>query len=485
MKTKHSILAAVMTLTTFTLSAQVRIGGDDEPATGALLDLNSTVKGGFVLSNVTITDIEKIPRGTNVFPGIDASNDDNNPSLRGAMVYNDGADPAVPEGIYVWNGNCWTQYGNSSPASLPKGSGTFTGRTRFDIAATTQSSCGTVAARTSQKTDFTDTTVEDPLTGSVTAPFSGVQVYTFTPVGTVSHVRFDYVDETGDAVDYIEPQSTYATDDNINGTACKVTVHYKSSLNTTLRERSRNNALKVKLYAIYNPVATYDASLPDRRLELDISLQDCHSCGAKGANGSWLNFMCHNLGANEGLDPFMPAAGIHGAKYKFGAKNAALSQAKDQSDAGTQSNWLGTGTYPFQNDTKDWASDNNPCPAGWRIPAKAEWQAVIDNNTKAYSQVSGTYSFTGWGLAGSGWVDNVNNYAAAVKLGESLVLPNAGLRNTDNGDLIRRGLTAYYWSSAANDYGNGIDMYVRSNGTYVGTGAHRQVGLSVRCIAAE
>jgi uncharacterized protein (TIGR02145 family) len=99
------------------LHAQVTIGGLTEPASGAILDLNSSVKGGLILSNVTITDREKIPHDASVFQGI--TDDDVNPELRGAMVYNDGKDPAVPAGIYIWNGSCWTKNGGEVIVNQP------------------------------------------------------------------------------------------------------------------------------------------------------------------------------------------------------------------------------------------------------------------------------------------------------------------------------------------------------------------------------
>ncbi|MDR1436695.1 MAG: hypothetical protein LBI65_01115 [Candidatus Symbiothrix sp.] len=52
--------------------SQVTIGSAELPKAGAILDLNSTHKGGLVLSNVTITDLEKIPYSVanSLFPGI-------------------------------------------------------------------------------------------------------------------------------------------------------------------------------------------------------------------------------------------------------------------------------------------------------------------------------------------------------------------------------------------------------------------------------
>jgi hypothetical protein len=101
------------------LHAQVTIGGTEVPKAGTILDLNSTVKGGLILSNVTIADPELIPYDAGAFPGITTAADaDVNPGLRGAMVYNDGQNAAVPAGIYVWNGNCWTKDGSDITATV-------------------------------------------------------------------------------------------------------------------------------------------------------------------------------------------------------------------------------------------------------------------------------------------------------------------------------------------------------------------------------
>jgi hypothetical protein len=102
--------------------SQVTIGGAELPKAGAILDLNSTHKGGLVLSNVTITDLEKIPYSVenSLFPGITTpAAADVNTALRGAMVYNDGKNgTTVPAGIYVWNGSCWTKDGSSTAAAI-------------------------------------------------------------------------------------------------------------------------------------------------------------------------------------------------------------------------------------------------------------------------------------------------------------------------------------------------------------------------------
>ncbi|MDR0427628.1 MAG: fibrobacter succinogenes major paralogous domain-containing protein [Dysgonamonadaceae bacterium] len=69
------------------------------------MDLNSTAKGGLLLSNVSLTDLEKIPGG--VFVGI-AGEQDNNTELTGMIVYNTNVNTG--RGLYVWNGVKWTTF---------------------------------------------------------------------------------------------------------------------------------------------------------------------------------------------------------------------------------------------------------------------------------------------------------------------------------------------------------------------------------------
>ncbi|MDR0864643.1 MAG: fibrobacter succinogenes major paralogous domain-containing protein [Candidatus Symbiothrix sp.] len=94
------------------LRAQVTIGGTSDPQAGAILDLNSTVKGGLILSNVDITDLGKIPAG---FVGI-SSAQETNEALTGTIVYNkyENAEAKIKKGLYVWDGNDWQPVSGST-----------------------------------------------------------------------------------------------------------------------------------------------------------------------------------------------------------------------------------------------------------------------------------------------------------------------------------------------------------------------------------
>ena len=99
------------------------------------------------------------------------------------------------------------------------------------------------------------------------------------------------------------------------------------------------------------------------------------------------------------------------------------------------------------------ASNNNPCPSGFRLPTSAELEAERAS----------------WTIQGS-----VGAFASPLKL------PAAGHRSSDRGLLINVGSCGYYWSSSINgtsssnlDFSYGFDqknVYTRTQ------------GFSVRCI---
>jgi uncharacterized protein (TIGR02145 family) len=183
------------------------------------------------------------------------------------------------------------------------------------------------------------------------------------------------------------------------------------------------------------------------------------TCGAYIADGVWKEFMCYNLGACTSLDPFTPAAGLHGAKYKFGVKDASITMAEDQANPGEISDWTsrptcGTGT---------WDESNDPCPEGYRVPTIAEWEAVIDNTLNPQSIP-----------IGSSWEAAPTNFSSGRNFGPKLFLPAAGCRYYD---IIDRGKKGHYQSS---NYPRQLIFEEVSTSTELL--ASWQLGSSVRCI---
>jgi uncharacterized protein (TIGR02145 family) len=109
-----SIMAISLPLT---LYGQVTIGSDQEPKVGAILDLNSGVKGGLLLSNVTLTNLHDIPSGLAGISDIAREERVVKEAFCGAMVYHFGGDGSIPAGVYIWNGAHWSKDG--APLSAP------------------------------------------------------------------------------------------------------------------------------------------------------------------------------------------------------------------------------------------------------------------------------------------------------------------------------------------------------------------------------
>jgi uncharacterized protein (TIGR02145 family) len=377
------------------------------------------------------------------------------------------------------------------------GTGIFTGKTCFDIASGNfGGDCGAQPARQSQKTDFSLTTEQAPFSGS-NPPYTGTQVYVFTPSGNVSNVRFVYLDASGQAIESMTPMYDYSGD-ILSGSLCKAVVVYKASLNTSLQGKTRDEAVKPELYVIYNDASGGTGT--DRSIKLTVSLQDCACCGAATTSGGWLTFMCHNLGADEFLDPFTyvsngDAGGndIKGDLYQWGRpkdghqlRNSTITTTLAATNTPNHANFITTNN----NSPWDWRLDggndtrwgdgtqnevmpkaaNDPCPPGWKVPTQKQWGSIFRGGI--IGGAPGTATANTWTWTASGY-----------KIGSSLFLPAAGYRLRSDGTLSYIGSDGYYWSSTV----DGLVAYsltFGSSGVYPANNSYsRSNGLSVRCVS--
>jgi uncharacterized protein (TIGR02145 family) len=185
------------------------------------------------------------------------------------------------------------------------------------------------------------------------------------------------------------------------------------------------------------------------------------------ASGVLKVFMAYNLGADTALDPHTPVQGIHGNYYQWGRKfavaNASTSTAAID---GWNTSIAVDGSWSDGSKTA-----NDPCPPGYRVPTKTQWDGVIANNTA---------SITG------NWAESVTNFGSAIHLGpdvntKNLTLPAAGQRSSANGTLSSRGRLGLYWgSTAAGNNAATLRFEISDTST---NNPIRTVGQSVRCVS--
>lgn len=192
------------------------------------------------------------------------------------------------------------------------------------------------------------------------------------------------------------------------------------------------------------------------------------TCGAFVSAGVFKTFQCFNLGAtNTTINPNVPVQAMHGNYYQWGRSTVV---ADASTPAGAISGWntssAADGSWLDASKT-----NNDPCPADYRVPTRAQWDGVVANNT-----VSRTGS----------WANDPTNFTTAIHYGPSvsvktLTLPAAGWRNGTDGTLGNRGRNGFYWSSTA----NGASAWSFSFGSTSAnaSNATRPFGFPVRCVS--
>jgi hypothetical protein len=218
-----------------------------------------------------------------------------------------------------------------------------------------------------------------------------------------------------------------------------LTVTYKTTLSDVgglIYGRTSDQAVNIKIYAIY-----FDGS-KDVSVPLNVKIQDCACCGAYVAAGVWKNFMCHNLGADQSLDPTKASQGIVGDYYQRGQTKPVTVQGFISNNTTNGGGWLYSGGVKGAKD---------PCPSGYRVPTKAELQGVISNNTFTRDPNSV------WGALGT----SSPTLTAMAKFGERLYVPAAGRLSQSVSGLYGRNSEGYLY------YGdNDVAMfYFSSNNT--------------------
>jgi len=252
-------------------------------------------------------------------------------------------------------------------------------------------------------------------------------------------------------------------------------------------------------------------------------------CPVRTTSGSWLTFMCYNLGADENMSiaeqmAYVPKDSldetVSGSLYQWGriadGHQLRTSQAYPTNDTihgsgvvsspNLDNNGQVVSTFDaygkfIKNDDSiithcDWRNPqvdtlwynngkktvNDPCPTGWRIPTSAEWKSIFREDPILNAPWQTT-------VAANTWTFNTNTGSRGFLIkpeGSSeatLFLPGTGYRSFSS-DVIMNIGNGYYWSnsSSSDNSGSYYFSFTRTD-LYPGSHIYRTYGFSVRCVA--
>ena len=218
--------------------------------------------------------------------------------------------------------------------------------------------------------------------------------------------------------------------------------------------------------------ATFALDIGGSSCSLDLEVK---SCSAKINATDTKAFLCYNLGAyNTSASSSAPSWEVNGGYWRWGALAEAAAgptgPGATEANSGAIDNWSslpvgGNGAWVNASKTAD-----DPCPAGFRVPSKTQWDGVINNNTRTN--------------AGSGsWNGSATNYDSGKNFGSDLCLPATGSRSSANGTLSDRGFLGYYWSSTESGTSNAFQIVFSGGTTAITSIFSRTSGVAIRCIA--
>jgi uncharacterized protein (TIGR02145 family) len=242
-----------------------------------------------------------------------------------------------------------------------------------------------------------------------------------------------------------------------------------------------NSNRQLTAFALYNNLKTGNYSYTG----INAVDHTHNNCGAYVAPGVWKEFDCYNLaaiGKTTNDDPFAPSWRLIGGYWQWGRKGPDDGQWYDTNtpnfahgptgpDAGSANDGAVSGWDQTDAPGDSWSDKykghNDPCPVGFRVPTKSQWDGVRNNNTQS---AVGT------------WSSSATNYSSARFFGNNLMLPAASGRQHHNSGLLEaRGRSGAYWSSINEGWGS-WHLNISRDSAEVNYSVPL-FGLSVRCVA--
>jgi uncharacterized protein (TIGR02145 family) len=193
--------------------------------------------------------------------------------------------------------------------------------------------------------------------------------------------------------------------------------------------------------------------------------------------------MCFNLGVTGTQDALSYQSGTNnGALYQWGRQTDGHEVRTSLTQPGPVGAPVANRFITNSTSPKDWITPqdnslwldasktaNDPCPAGFRVPTRAQWGGLFRDGTA--NGAPGTATRNTWTWTGNGFT-----------VGSSLYLPAAGYRNVNGGSLGSLGTNGNYWSSTVNS-ANAHSLYLNIGNVNPGNSNDRGNGFSVRCIS--
>ena len=180
-----------------------------------------------------------------------------------------------------------------------------------------------------------------------------------------------------------------------------------------------------------------------------------------------LIWMDRNLGASQVATSLTDLA-AYGDLYQWGRftdghekRTSTTTSALSTTDVPEHGSFILASSSPYdwitpQNDIlwKGVSSINNPCPQGFRLPTRAEWE--IERASWSSNDDAGAFT-------------------------SPLKLAATGYRNYSSGTVENAGSVGYYWSSTV-DGSIALDLHFTSSYAYMSSYYYRAYGFTVRCL---